>query len=97
MRKIRGYLLEHARPSEIEDLFWLEIPGDLLSATQIDHGDCRPHVFAVEVGESWVKAEVFVRSMQTMRCDCQQYGTEEQIHYLIRWMQSMIGELRIQT
>jgi hypothetical protein len=97
IRKIREVLLTRARVSGIDDLFWMEIPEDLLSPIQCQHRDCRPHVFAVEVGESWVKTELFSKSLTTMRCECQRYGTERQIQYALRWIDSMLEGLRIRT
>ena len=97
IRKIREFLLEHARVSGIENLFWMEIPEDLLSPFQFQHTGCRPHVFAVEVGESWVKTELFSKSLTKMRCECQHYGTERQIQYALRWIDRMLDGLRIRT
>jgi len=95
--KIRRFLLEHARVSGIENLFWMEIPGDLLSPVQYRHRECGPHVFAVEVGESWLKTELFARSLRNMRCECQQYASEEQIQHTLRWIHHMLNELGIGT
>ena len=75
----------------------MEIPKDLLSPLQARHRNCAPHVFAVEVGESWVKTELFSKSLATMRCDCQQYGTEWQVQYALRWIDSMLEGLCIRT
>ena len=97
MRKIRAFLLEHICASAIENLFWMEIPEELLSPIQIQHRDCRPHVFAVELGESWLKMELFSKSLRNMRCECQHYGSEKQIQHALRWIDDMLEELRIRT
>ena len=97
MGKIREFLLSRARLSGVEDLFWVEIPEDLLSPVQHRHRDCGPHVFAVEVGDSWVKIELFSRSLKTMRCECQHYGSELQIRFALQWIHGMLDELSIRT
>jgi len=78
-------------------MFWLEIPADLLNPVQYSHRECRPHVLAVEVGRSWVKMEFFARSLANMRCECQQYASEQQIQHALRWIHGMLDELGIRT
>jgi len=81
----------------MENLFWIEIPEDLLSPIQCRHRDCGPHVFAVELGNSWVKAELFARSLSKMRCECQHYGTAQQIQHALRFIDGMLAALRIKA
>jgi hypothetical protein len=95
--KIRQFLLERSRVSGVEDLFWIEIPEDLLSPVQRLHRDCGPHVFAVELGASSVRTELFSRSLRRMRCECQHYGSERQIRFALQWIHRMLDELSIRT
>lgn len=97
IRKIREVLLNRARVSGIDDVFWMEIPEDLLSPIQNQHRDCKPHVFAVVLGESWVRTELFSKSLSRMRCECQHYGSAKQIQYALGWIDKMLEELRIRT
>ncbi len=67
------FLKENTAQSTMEQIFWVKFPKDLLSPLQFRHTACQPHAFAVEVGSDWVKMEFLVRSLETMKCDCNAY------------------------
>ena len=95
--KIKSFLKDHALPSNLEQLFWVQIPDELLTATQLAHRDCRPHVFSVELGPSWVKLEFFIRSLRHMRCACPGYCSSEQLNYVVDFSHSMIEQVGLRT
>ena len=95
--KIREFLGEHAIRSTLNEIFWVRIPDDLLSEMQFQHSQCRPHVFAVELGSDWVKMELFVRSLEGMRCDCPGYCTGQQKNFILKFADGMIEQLNIET
>jgi hypothetical protein len=97
MAKLRVRLKEIALSSSLEDIFWIKIPQDLLSDVQSKHKDCQPHVFAVELGDGWVKVEFFVRTLNHMRCDCPDYCTRQQRDYAIRFADGILTELGAAT
>jgi hypothetical protein len=97
MKKITGFLKENAMKSNMDNLFWIRIPDDILSETQFEHHNCRPHVFAVELGRDWLKLELFVRSLETMQCTCPAYATPQQKDFIINFAHHMIDQLGIRT
>jgi hypothetical protein len=97
MEKITGFLKKNAINSNLDEIFWIRIPDGLLSETQLRHRDCRPHVFAAELGPGWIKLEFFVRSSKKMQCSCQGYCTSEQITYVTEFAADMIKQLGIRT
>ncbi len=97
MEKIHAYLKKVAISSNLEKVYWSRIPEDLLDETQVKHRDCRPHVFAVELGRDWVKLECFLRSLKGMQCTCQGYCSEPQSLYIIRFAREMMDRLGIET
>lgn len=97
MEQIKGFLEKYARESNLVRIFWVRIPDDLLSTVQLEHDDCRPHVFAVELGQDWIKLEFFVRSREKIQCTCPAYCTTQQRDYIINFAHSMIKELDIRT
>lgn len=97
MTKISSFLSEYAIKSSLNKIFWVKIPSDLLSPTQYSHPQCQPHVFAIELGNDWIKLEFFVRSSKTMRCTCPGYCTEDQRNFVINFAHSMIRQLGIRT
>ncbi len=97
MEKIMTFLKENSAASHLEGLFWVHIPEDLLDRTQFQHRTCRPHAFAVEVGENWVKLEFLIRSLNNMNCVCQGYGSKQQIDFIIRYAHNLIKHLGVKT
>lgn len=97
LQKISSHLKETAIRSGIEDLYWVPLPEDILSERQYDHEDCKPHVFAVEIGDDWIKMEFFVRTLTDMRCTCSGYATRQQRDFIVRFAHTLIEELGIRT
>ena len=97
MKKISLFLKQSCSQSSLEAIFWAEIPEDLLTGIQFEHEKCRPHVFAIEMGDNWVKAELFVRSLKTMHCDCQSYCSPQQREFILNFVHHMIDTLNIKT
>ena len=97
MENVNGFLKEHAVPSNLEKISWVQVPEDLLSDIQLQHQDCRPHVFAIELGSGWVKLEFFVRSLKNMQCRCPGYCTPQQRDYVMQFAHDMLAQLDIKT
>ena len=93
MKALRAFLKENTIASEVEGIFWVPLPEDLLSDIQFQHRRCRPHVFAVELGVNWIKLEFFIRSLAGMRCRCQAYCTPQQRDFVLRFADGrLVGE-----
>ena len=97
MVKVSEFLKENAQSATLERLFWIKVPEDLLNETQFEHKQCQPHVFAVELGDDWIKLEFLVRSLANMRCTCPGYGTKQQRDFIIHFAHNMIEQLNIKT
>ncbi len=95
--EIRKFLEEHAIRSSLNQIFWVRIPDDLLSEMQFQHNKCKPHVFALELGSDWVKLELFVRTLKSLRCDCPGYCTGQQRNFILNFADGMIAQLDIDT
>ena len=97
VKRIHQFLSGKAIPSGVETLFWVKVAPSLLTPLQQEHFPCQPHVFAVEIGQSFVKAELFLRTLRDMRCPCQDYCTPPQVHFVIEWVNDMLKDLSIRT
>ncbi len=97
MANIREVLEKQACSSGIEGLYWLEIPEALLSDLQRCHHVCRPHVIAVELGQSWLKMEFLVRNITRIQCPCTAYCTPAQRDYIIQYAHHLLETLRVKT
>lgn len=97
MQKLRKHLNNTAIKSGLDDMYWVELPGEFLTRTQADHASCRPHVFGLELGKSYLKAELFVRNRNHFGCSCQQYCDDRQSGYVINLISNMINGLNLRT
>jgi len=97
MEQITDFLKKNAIRSNLDHIFWIQIPDYLLSDTQLLHRNCRPHVFAAELGTNWLKMEFFVRSLKKMQCTCPGYCNTKQTNYIISFVHTMITRLGIST
>jgi hypothetical protein len=95
--RIRRFLAETAIASGMDSLFWVKVPDSLLTPLQREHLPCRPHVIAVETGERFVKAELYLRTLRDMRCPCQAYCTLQQAQFIMERLNEMLKELSIGT
>jgi len=91
--KIKRILKDRLEQGGTENIFWLNLPEDLLSSTQFEHKACQPFSFAIEVGDSWVKFEELVRSRTNLHCGCISYATWNQRLFMFRFIDSLLSEL----
>ncbi|MBI5585938.1 MAG: hypothetical protein HY892_19170 [Deltaproteobacteria bacterium] len=97
MERVRDYLEERTLPTGLQEIFWIELPPDLLSPLQWEHRDCGPHYLAIETGKDFVKFEFLVRGQNKFRCECVQYTTPAQEAYLLRFAHTLIETLELKT
>ncbi len=81
--KIVAYLENHCDQGGLQNIFWLEIPRDILTAVQAGHDSCGPHCSAVEVHSDKVVFELLVRGRKRIRCECVGYATRPQRDFII--------------
>ena len=97
MVKIDNFLKKNTMASDLSDIFWVKIPDDLLSATQYQHHQCQPHVFAIELSSDKIKLEFFIRSLTSLNCQCNGYCTIQQRDFILNFAQNMIDRLSLKT
>ena len=97
IEKIASFLSENSIRSRLGSIFWVKIPADLLAGDQHEHKDCQPYAFGVEMGDNWFKAEFFIRTLEGMGCDCQNYATPQQREFIINFSHSMLETLGVRT
>ena len=100
MPRVRQYLKEHATASSLEDIWWVDLPEDLLSPEQFADRDCRPFRFAVEVGREWgtLRAlRVPHPQPKKMRCTCIDYATRQQRDFILAYADRLVEDLALRT
>ncbi len=94
-QKLKAYLDQYLRSSTIGGVYWLELDQDVLTPVQKSHGDCRPHVFALMLEESYLSCEFLVRIEKKIKCDCMDYATQEQRNRLMDQVDAILEKLDI--
>ncbi len=97
MEKLTSRLQAELTPSGLPDVFWLELPPELLSPEQTAHGDCAPHRVAAVLDMDSLKLELLVRSATSLRCACTGYANSAQRDWLLAWVDDLIDELELKT
>jgi len=95
MEKIRQFLKENSLKSSLDAIFWVSLPEDILNEEQYSHETCKPHVFAVELGQDWVKMEFLIRNLSDMKCTCTGYCTRQQRDFILNFAEHLTLELDI--
>jgi hypothetical protein len=97
MEKLISHLEATLGASSLPDVFWLQVPDELLTPTQREHADCGPHRVAVVLDLDGMKLEFLVRSAQSLRCSCTGYATSAQREWLIGFVDELIEQLELRT
>ena len=97
LKKITAYLGENAKESGMDRLFWVEMPSDCLTVFQSEHSECKPYRFAIETGDRWLRAELFVRTSVKFRCECNDYCNDKQKEFIMSYVDNMLSKLDIRT
>lgn len=97
LEKVKVYLNEHALRSDLNEIFWVQLPEELLNDAQSKHRGCHPYVFAIELGRDWIKTECLIRSLNNMKCEAQAYCDPRQWAFITEFVNGMILELEILT
>ncbi len=90
---IDSYLKRTIKHGPMIGLYWLQLPDDLLSATQLDHNAQHgPFHLGVEVTNSAVKFELLVRSQVNLHCHCIAHATAAQRLFVLDFIDNMVEE-----
>lgn len=94
---IESYLKRTLSPGPVAGVYWIEVPQDLLSSEQREHGDCGPFFFAVELEAEAVCFEMLVRSKTNLHCSCIAYASKAQRDFVLRFVDRMLQEEHIRA
>ena len=96
--KVRNHLQETLQQSRLPDVFWLELPAEILSEAQREHGQsCGPHRLAVVLEEDSVRLELLVRAQESLRCACTGYVSKTQREFCLDFLDRLLEETAIKT
>lgn len=95
--RLKAHLDETYGEAEIEGIYRVYIPEELLTQLQASHTECHPLYFSFELMDDALSCELLVRTNNSIRCSCIGYATETQRDWLIRHVDAMFAKLDIIT
>ncbi len=95
--KLKKHLEKTFGPPELNSIFWIPVPEDLLTGTQTAHKNCQPFYFAADIDDYRIACELLVRTKNTIRCSCIGYATEQQREWLMSYIDGIFEALDIKT
>lgn len=90
------YFNENADSTVMGGLYWAELPRELYTEVQAEHGDCQPFYFAVNLNFKQIAFEWLIRSRNTVHCNCFGYATPKQRDYIIDFANGVLRRLNLQ-
>ncbi|RZB30355.1 MAG: hypothetical protein SRB1_02635 [Desulfobacteraceae bacterium Eth-SRB1] len=96
-KKIKAYLDENFDSSSMDGLYWILLDQEMLTDIQVEHTECQPFYFAIDIEPKLVSCELLVRSKNIIRCSCIGYATELQRNWIIQVIDSIFEKLEIKT
>jgi hypothetical protein len=94
---IDSYLKRSLKKGPMADLYWIELPPDLLNETQQSHHDCAPYTLGVEIEKQSVRFELLVRSKSNLHCDCIGHASPVQRQFVLDFIDKMLAEEHIRS
>jgi hypothetical protein len=95
--KLEDYLNKHSEAGELPGIYWLPVPESLLEKTQLEHSDCQPFYFAVNLDLNSIRFELLIRTRSRLRCGCIQYASKKQRDYILDYADGLFEELKLVT
>ncbi len=93
IERIRNYLEGHCEASGLNNIFWLQMPDDILSPEQYAHKACQPHCAGIEIGDKFVSFEMLIRSRNSLKCNCISYATPQQRQFILSFADRLIEDV----
>ncbi|MFP4392474.1 MAG: hypothetical protein ACOC43_07260 [Desulfohalobiaceae bacterium] len=93
LQKLAKQLQDKGYQGPIDDIYWFQLPMQVLTATQQDHFQaCGPYIVSLELGQDWLKLELLLRARNTFRCSCVGYADSRQRDYCIQLLEDLLAQ-----
>ena len=95
--QLEDYLNNNSEAGELPGIYWIPLPESLLERTQLDHPDCKPFYFAVNLDRNSISFELLIRTRSRLRCACIQYASKKQQDYIVGYADGLFEKLNLMT
>jgi hypothetical protein len=97
IKNVEDYLINNTITSHIQGLYWLILPEEILTEEQIKiQKNQGPLKTAIEVGKTWVKFELLIRTTSIENIGSS-YVNDKQLIYIYNYVNNIIKLLNITT
>ena len=94
-QRLQAHLEKELGSAAMGTIYWLPLPREKFSAVQLEHKDCQPFYFAIDLDETRLACELLVRTRNIIRCNCIAYADVRQREWLLDYIDSMLVRLEI--
>ena len=95
--QLEDYLNNNGEAGELQGIYWITLPESFLERTQLDHSDCQPFYFAVNLDPNSISFELLIRTRSRLRCGCIQYASKKQRDYILAYADGLFEKLKLMT
>ena len=95
--QLEEYLNKNSEAGELPGIYWIPVPESLLERTQLEHRDCQPFFFAINLDRNSISFEMLIRTRIRLRCGCIQYANEQQRDYILNYADQLFEKLNLMT
>ena len=95
--QLEDYFNNNSDAAELPGIYWIPLPKSLLGKNQLDHPDCQPFYFAVNLERNSISFELLIRTRSRLRCGCIQYASQEQRDYILNYADQLFEKLKLMT
>ena len=95
--QLEEYLNKNSEAGELPGIYWIPVPESLLERTQLEHRDCQPFFFAINLDRNSISFEMLIHTRIRLRCGCIQYANEQQRDYILNYADQLFEKLNLMT
>ncbi len=94
-QKLKKYFDINYDKNAIEGIYWIPLPEKFYSKVQNEHKDCQSFYFILNLEETFLISELLIRSKKSLKCDCIAFAEENQLLYILQFIDDVFKELEI--
>jgi len=95
--KLEDYFNGNSEAGDLPEIYWVLVPESLYGELQLEHTDCQPYYFAVNLDYQSVSFELLIRTRARLRCGCIQYANKNQRDYILEYADGLFEKLKLTT
>ncbi len=94
---LKNFLDENHGPAQMGGIYWIPVDEACLNPIQVEHTDCQPYYFALELDHDRLSVELLVRTLSAVKCTCMAYADKSQREWAMDFVDATLERLGIST